>query len=176
MMRGNAHGASLAPSAVASPNDPPCGNVPQRLPQARWRRKVLWGRAKMDVQGELAYMESTSTAIDCYSLARLATVLSVSSSSRGPLQSYQYYRMFPIIARRIPCTVIDPRLSDGVTGRRLSKSQQRLVRSQLAQPPPYPPLEPVKALFPPPIPPRFPVLARACLWCSVARMWRVNPP
>ena len=35
---------------------------------------------------------------------------------------------------------------------------------------------PVKALFPRPIPPRFPVLARACLWCLVARMWRVNLP
>ena len=35
---------------------------------------------------------------------------------------------------------------------------------------------PVKALFPRPIPPRFPVLARAFLWCLVARMWRVNLP
>ena len=35
---------------------------------------------------------------------------------------------------------------------------------------------PVKALFPRPIPPRFPVLARAHLWCLVARMWRVNLP
>ena len=28
--------------------------------------------------------------------------------------------------------------------------------------------------FPRPIPPTFPVLARACLWCLGARMWRVN--
>ena len=36
---------------------------------------------------------------------------------------------------------------------------------------------PARALLPEsPIPPRFPVLARACLWCLVARMWRVTLP
>ena len=38
------------------------------------------------------------------------------------------------------------------------------------------PAWPVKALFPRPISPKFPVLARACLWCLVASMWRVNLP
>ena len=37
-------------------------------------------------------------------------------------------------------------------------------------------LRPVKALFPRPIPPSFPAVARACLWCLGARMWRANLP
>ena len=35
---------------------------------------------------------------------------------------------------------------------------------------------PSKPFFPRPIPPNLSVLARACLWCVGARMWRANPP
>ena len=35
---------------------------------------------------------------------------------------------------------------------------------------------PSKSLFFRPTPPRFPVLARACRWCLVARMWRADLP
>ena len=82
-----------------------------------------------------------------------------------------------VASRVVLVPAIEEDLESGVEG--AEEDLHLVLELRVAPPLPKPPPPPELARQSPssrPIPPSFSVLARACLWCLGARMWRVNLP